>query len=305
MAIKGIVFHWSAGKYDQVFEDYHYCITYNPTTKKAKIVQMCESDDEIKAHTWHRNKGRIGISLSCAYNATTGNLGQYPPTDAQIEMACALAGRLIKKHGIKPEDDEVNTHADWADYDNYGPTRNENGCERWDLWVPNWKNYKKNLGDVMKDKSWWYAQHGEAKAEEEVEKPAKTDPKFKDLVAKYAKEFDLREDFIHSIILQESSYNPKAVSSSNAKGLMQLLPATFADCLKALGLPPTSDPFSPEINIRCGCYYFSWLWKNLKNTKSTLWLLSKAYNDGPGTVRGFDPTDLKSEYADKVLSRIK
>lgn len=288
MSIKGIVFHWSAGRYNQTFKDYHYNITYDPKTKKASIIKTCDSDEELKAHTAYRNTGRIGISLSCAYNATTENLGSYPPTDQQIELACSLAGKLIKKYGIKPEDDEINTHADWAIVDNYGPGQT---CERWDLWVPNWKGTGKNLSRLMRDKSWWYYNQLVKPSETTVE-----NYKYQSLIEKYAKKYNFPPLFIKAVIEQESSFNPQAVSSSNAKGLMQLLPGTFEDCRKTLGL--SNDIFNPEINIACGCYYFSWIRDFLKSKEQAEEkLLLCAYNQGPSQA------GLK--YAKEVLKKMK
>lgn len=111
------------------------------------------------------------------------------------------------------------------------------------------------------------------------------DKTFKDIISKYSKKYNLSEKFIEAIIKQESSFNPKAVSSSGAKGLMQLMPSTFQDCLKKTCLPENSDPFNPEINISCGSYYFSWIRdqyfpgeKELK--KEQYYILAVAYNAG-------------------------
>jgi len=73
--------------------------------------------------------------------------------------------------------------------------------------------------------------------------PVSITGKYSDLIKKYSKQYSLDEKFVDAIVQQESSYNPKAVSKSNAKGLMQLLPETFKGCLKAIKLPENSDPF--------------------------------------------------------------
>ncbi len=136
-----------------------------------------------------------------------------------------------------------------------------------------------------------------------VEKPAATvTGKYSDLIKKYSKHYSLDEKFIDVIIQQESSYNPKAVSIHNAKGLMQLLPETFKGCLKALKLPENSDPFNPEINIQCGCYHLSYL-KSIfsiskgDNSRSTQLLIACAYNEGQNTDG--------MKYAREVIGRMK
>jgi hypothetical protein len=150
MNITGIVFHWSEGTYDQIFNNYHYNITY--ARDRACVVKTCCSDFEPKDHIWHRNNGRIGISLCCASGATPENPGDFPPVEAQIETACALAGKLAHIYSIKK--DEINTHAVWAFIDGYG-IHSRDKESRWDLWVPSWENGK-NLTQVMKDKTLWY-----------------------------------------------------------------------------------------------------------------------------------------------------
>ncbi|MCE1245618.1 MAG: N-acetylmuramoyl-L-alanine amidase [Firmicutes bacterium] len=166
MAIKGIVFHWTAGRYDQTFSDYHYNVTFEPQSGRANIVKTCSSDDDKKHHTWNRNNERIGISLCCAYQATSANLGNYPPTDAQIEAAAALAGKLAHIYSIK--EDEIKTHAEWAFVDGYGPGSGDPET-RWDLWIPNWKGKGKNLSQVIRDKSLWYKEQFKGHTEDHNE----------------------------------------------------------------------------------------------------------------------------------------
>ncbi len=152
MNITGIIFHWSEGTYEQIFNNYHYNITYDSSTKKAEVVKTCCSDFEPKDHTWHRNNGRIGISLCCASGLSTGNPGDFPPLEAQIETACALAGKLAHMYSIKK--DEINTHAVWAFIDGYG-IHSRDKETKWDLWIPSWENGK-NLTQIIRDKTLWY-----------------------------------------------------------------------------------------------------------------------------------------------------
>lgn len=82
-----IYMHWSAGLYDTCFEDYHINITSD-----GLLYASTENLAKVKAHTYHRNSGAIGISMCCCYGATSESLGDYPPTAAQIEsMAKAVA----------------------------------------------------------------------------------------------------------------------------------------------------------------------------------------------------------------------
>lgn len=89
---------------------------------------------------------------------------------------------------------------------------------------------------------------------------------------------------ILSLMREESHFNPEAVSSSNAMGLMQLLPRTAKDIAnwKNLGkLKNNKDLFIPEVNIKLGSAY-------LKYTRDTLGKMVyavAAYNAGPGALQ--------------------
>ena len=65
------------------------------------------------------------------------------------------------------------------------------------------------------------------------------------LVATYAKQYALEPALLQAVIKVESNFNPQAVSSKGALGLMQLMPLTAA-ALHVL------DPFDPDDNIRAG-----------------------------------------------------
>lgn len=118
--------HWSAGHYGQFFEEYHINIDYDGN-------MYASTDDlaEIKAHTWRRNTGAIGITLACCYNATTNDFGPEPPTEQQVETMAQVVAVLCKTLDLTIDAARVMTHAEAADLDNYGPATT---CERWDLW---------------------------------------------------------------------------------------------------------------------------------------------------------------------------
>ena len=45
----------------------------------------------------------------------------------------------------------------------------------------------------------------------------------------YAAHYQIPKELVHALITQESGWNPRAISSKGAMGLMQLMPATAAD----------------------------------------------------------------------------
>jgi len=59
----------------------------------------------------------------------------------------------------------------------------------------------------------------------------------RDELARAAKAQGLEPALVAAIIRQESSFNPRAVSAADARGLMQVLPSVGQDVAKSLGFP--------------------------------------------------------------------
>ena len=165
-----VFMHWSAGRYGQVWEDYHINIDSDGSL-------YCVGDldfDERKSHTWKQNTGAIGISMCACYGATVsfdeeGNpvidYGDYAPTKEQIE-AMALIMAILYKHGhIQYE--HMKTHYEIACEMGYGVPYGEyvNGIYqgdsdcRWDLMkLPDSaaNGELRNGGDVLRGKAIFY-----------------------------------------------------------------------------------------------------------------------------------------------------
>jgi len=93
---------------------------------------------------------------------------------------------------------------------------------------------------------------------------------------------DIPPAYVASVILAESSYDPQAVSSVNAQGLMQLLPSTAEWIAGKLGETYTEGClFDPETNLRYGCWYLGFL---MARYNGDMRLSSSAYHAGQGTV---------------------
>ena len=102
------------------------------------------------------------------------------------------------------------------------------------------------------------------------------------LVERMAPEYGLDPRLVLAVIQVESAYRTDAVSSKEAAGLMQLIPATAA----RFGV---RDVFDPEDNLRGGMAYLRWL---LAYFQGDLTLALAAYNAGEGAVerhRGVPP----------------
>ncbi|HHW49215.1 MAG TPA: lytic transglycosylase domain-containing protein [Clostridiaceae bacterium] len=107
--------------------------------------------------------------------------------------------------------------------------------------------------------------------------------KYKDVVYKHAVEFNIDPYLVFAIIKAESSFNPNAVSSKGAVGLMQISETTGKWGAENLNMDnySVSDLYDPEINIRIGCWYLSRL---MKEFDFQLDLVVAAYNGGSGNV---------------------
>lgn len=74
------------------------------------------------------------------------------------------------------------------------------------------------------------------------------------LIERYAGENDLPVEFVRAVVRAESGGNPRAVSSKDARGLMQITDAAEQDVLR-IRKWRKGDIFDPEYNIKIGTAY--------------------------------------------------
>ncbi len=101
--------------------------------------------------------------------------------------------------------------------------------------------------------------------------------RFRDHVASAADRYGLPLPLLHAVITAESAWNPDAVSTAGAAGLMQLMPATAARY-------DVGNRFAPAENIRGGSAYLRDL---MALFDGDLDLVLAAYNAGEGAVRKY------------------
>jgi soluble lytic murein transglycosylase-like protein len=109
----------------------------------------------------------------------------------------------------------------------------------------------------------------------------------------------LDPDLVAAVALQESAYNPLAVSGAGARGLMQLMPDVGAELARAAGLArfKADDLFDPEINLKLGCAHLRDYIDRVGSVARAL----AAYNGGPSRVaRWTIPHDDDERFVERV-----
>lgn len=91
-----------------------------------------------------------------------------------------------------------------------------------------------------------------------------------------ARRFGIPEAWIWAVMRVESGGNARAVSRAGAMGLMQIMPATWADLRARYGLG--ADPYDVRDNIMAGAAYLRAMHDRYGNAMAML----AAYNAGPG-----------------------
>lgn len=120
------------------------------------------------------------------------------------------------------------------------------------------------------------------------------DATIRDIVQRYSTIYGLEEPLVYAVIHAESAFNPDAVSSAGARGLMQLMPGTALE----MGV---TDIFDPMQNVAGGTQYLSRM-MDLFHDKE---LAVAAYNAGPENVKkhgGIPPFDETQNYVKVVMA---
>lgn len=118
------------------------------------------------------------------------------------------------------------------------------------------------------------------------------------LMMRASKKHRVSPAFVDAIIRTESNYNPDAISSAGAQGIMQIMPDTAADLNLA-------DPYDPAQAIDAGTRHLADL---LRRYDGDYTLAAAAYNAGVGNVdkyEGVPPFDETQRYVVAIQRRME
>lgn len=137
---------------------------------------------------------------------------------------------------------------------------------------------------------------------------------YEEYVEAYAAEYGLPPSLLYAVIRTESDFNPEAVSSAGAVGLMQLTEDTFSWAQYRCGVEelPQEQRFDPETSIHYGSCVLALLEEMYGVRETALaaynagmgnvnrWLTDEAYSDDGRTLKEI-PYPETRHYVEKVL----
>jgi len=203
------------------------------------------------------------------------NLNIHPsPNDAEAQAELSLEPGMERAHALFDCDMADEAAAEWA------------------LVVGPAKPAAKIQAAQIASRWGWYAQAIAtlAVAGEWDDVPLRYPRPYAASVANAAKETQVTEDWLFAIIRQESLFRKDAVSRADARGLMQMQPATATAVAHRWHLPRPArdDLFEPSVALSLGARYVHEL---LDKYRGQLAPSLAAYNAGPMSVSRWLPND--------------
>jgi soluble lytic murein transglycosylase len=126
-------------------------------------------------------------------------------------------------------------------------------------------------------------------------------PGWADLVVEQADQYGLDPLLLLAVARQESSFDPRAHSQADARGLMQVIPSTARIIAERLGRSDDftlSDLYKPSVGLEFGSWFLQRL---MSDYQGQVFPSLVAYNAGPGNLSrwrtrwGDDPDVLVEE----------
>jgi soluble lytic murein transglycosylase len=201
------------------------------------------------------------------------NLNIHPtPVDAAVQTALASEAGVIRAHAL--------FDCDMAD---------DAGAE-WGAVIASASPELKVQAAHLASQWGWYAQSIAtlAQADQWDDVPLRYPRPYESVIASASKATEIPADWILAVIRQESLFRKDAVSRADARGLMQMQPATAAAVARRwhLRVPNRDSLFDPAVAIELGAAHLREL---LDRYGNQLDLTLAAYNAGPVSVARWTP----------------
>jgi len=138
---------------------------------------------------------------------------------------------------------------------------------------------------------------------------------YRQSIETYSRQHSLDPYLVAALIRQESEFNPKALSRSNARGLTQVLPGTGRELSRKLKISRyrTASLYTPDVNLKIGTYYLKALvdqlqgkWEaalasyNAGKSRVNVWLASAEFHEPAEFVESIPFTETR-QYVQSVL----
>lgn len=199
-------------------------MTENQNNENVAAVKETDKDKKLRKIFWYL------IGLCLFLTATVGGLG-YALT-YQMDLVAIKTDQLVKTQELAKEAatlmNECSTQRSelMVEYDTLSTRlegiKDQDDLLRRDIYLYIDKKYKLVPNTLAKDIAF--------------------------NVVKFAKELDVSPELVVGIIEVESGFNPMAISSKKARGLMQLMP----EWAKKFNLEDPTDFHDVDTNIKCG-----------------------------------------------------
>lgn len=133
-------------------------------------------------------------------------------------------------------------------------------------------------------------------------------------IQKYCSKYRLNKARVLATIHTESHFNPMAISSANAIGLMQLVPLygareAYQYVYGEGAIPKAQFLYDPERNIELGCAYIYLLqnryFSSVNDTNSMRYCTIAAYNTGPKNVAYAFATERSVDKSIDIINNMK
>ena len=146
------------------------------------------------------------------------------------------------------------------------------------------------------------------------------------LLVRVAQQHRLDPSLVKAVVYAESYFNPKARSSQNAIGLMQVTPIAaqeWMESIRAASLkealttisgqyrdrqePPLEEALrDPQVNLHVGCWYLQSLLSRYRSKPDPLTIALAAYNAGPSNIEKWaSEEELNGLSRQQFLARIE